>query len=232
MPIDREKQLIFVHIPKVAGTSIEKAFNMYGDHFNSSFENAFGQYSHENETYALQHISIFQLEKLGILQGDKLKKFYSFCFVRNPWDRAVSDFKWHRSVRNKNFKFRAYLKEALNITQQYEKNRTINYTNCHYVPQSWYIYDSEGVKGVDFIGKYESLEKDINFIMTQHKMEEVSLTNSNQGKAIPYVFYFLDIRNIFLISKIYREDIKNFNYTFFKSNALKLFVSRVLKKIG
>ncbi len=53
MPIDNINKFIFIHIPKVAGTSIEKALNIYGNHSEYSFELAFGRYETKKEVFAL-----------------------------------------------------------------------------------------------------------------------------------------------------------------------------------
>ncbi len=231
MPLDRKKKLLFIHIPKVAGTSIEKALGLYGKHFESSLELAFGKYTTNGETYALQHIGYDQYVSLGILEDEEIKSYFSFCFVRNPWDRAVSDYKWQKNIRKRKLTFREFLKESNQIIQKYENSRLINYTNCHYVPQSWYIYDKEGDTNLNFIGKYENLDNDLQSVLKQLDISDFALQSSNQGKMIPYFFYYYDVRNISLVCKMYKEDIKRFNYYFLKSNAARVAIKRVFKKI-
>ncbi len=158
-------------------------------------------------------------------------KYYSFSFVRNPYDRAVSDYKWQKNVRKQNYNFRTYLKNAYKICNQYESSKKINYENCHYVPQTWYLFNEENRSVVDFIGKYENLQADLERVISKLKINSKLLKNENRGKIMPYFFYYWDIRNYFLVKKIYKDDLKNFNYSFFKSNVLRILIKRILSKL-
>nr|WP_321452396.1 sulfotransferase family 2 domain-containing protein [uncultured Carboxylicivirga sp.] len=231
MPVNRTKNFIFIHIPKVAGTSIEQTFGIYGKHSETSLDLAYGKKLIKNEQYSLQHIGYDQFVELGLIDSDEMDNYYTFSFIRNPWDRAVSDYKWQKNIRKRKLSFRKYLKEVETIVNQYSRNRLINCSNCHYVPQSWYIFDTNGITKVNFIGRYENLNKDIEQIQEALGIHKVKLSKSNQGKAIPYYFYYFDLRNIFLIRKIYKEDITRFNYHFFKSNAANIFLKKLLNKI-
>ena len=61
MPISRENNLIFVHIPKNAGTSIQEKFKM---------EQAGGHQT---------------AEQMRTENPQLWKDYSSFCVVRNPW---------------------------------------------------------------------------------------------------------------------------------------------------
>src|SRR4051812_27780147 len=85
---------IFVHIPKCAGTSIEKALMPVSCRC--------GDFSDLTEPMR----SKFWLPGRRGLQHSKLKRyarnfnlsnFFKFAFVRNPWDRAVSQISYLRS---------------------------------------------------------------------------------------------------------------------------------------
>jgi len=231
MPIDRKEKYIFIHIPKVAGTSIEKALGIYGDNFQLSKNKAFGKFKTKTGTFALQHVSLRQLIHFEIISPNEAHDYFSFSFVRNPWDRAVSDFKWQKSLRKQKYSFREYLKKCRQETLENKHSRLITYNNCHYIPQSWYLFDKNGFKQVNFIGKYETLETDFEKVRQRIKILHANLSTHNKGKAVPYFFYYFDFRNIFLVKQIYKEDIKRFNYHFFKSNALKLFLKKIKKRL-
>lgn len=62
-----ERRLLFIHINKTGGVSIERALGIQGDR---------------------QHHTIQQCEQL--LNPSEWERTFKFCFVRNPWDKMVS----------------------------------------------------------------------------------------------------------------------------------------------
>ena len=95
MPIDRKLGLLFVHIPKTAGTSIEELLGVRGDWRCENVEICFGliQSSHllkENfSSNFLQHLTYAELKRL-LAQG--LEGLLPFAVVRDPWTRLLSSF--------------------------------------------------------------------------------------------------------------------------------------------
>lgn len=230
MPFDKKNKFIFIHIPKVAGTSIEKHLGIYSKDNKYATKLGFGKFKTDNEVYSLQHVSLEQLLELNLLTQYEVDHFFKFSFVRNPWDRAVSGYKWQKRVLKKKNSFREYLLLCNKHSKINKDKKLINLENCHFVPQSWYIFDKNDCLLVDFVGKYEQLQVDMNFVLDKLNIEIRELSNENKGSSLPYFFYYFDIRNIFLVKKIYYEDIVNFNYRFFESNSLKLFYNRILHK--
>ncbi|WP_417698442.1 sulfotransferase family 2 domain-containing protein, partial [Psychromonas sp.] len=63
----RKYKCIFIHIPKTAGTSI--LMTLIG------------------KDSLKDHSNYYDFKRINSV---KFKKYYKFCFVRNPYDRAVS----------------------------------------------------------------------------------------------------------------------------------------------
>jgi hypothetical protein len=81
---------VFVHVPRCAGTSIEQ-FLSPNTHPTSLNYRHFTGWDNERKIW-LQHASMQQINDL--YAGD-LNGYFKFGFVRNPWDRSVSDYRWH-----------------------------------------------------------------------------------------------------------------------------------------
>ena len=93
MPHFPEYNLLFIHIPKTGGTSYEEymldktTIRLWGSK-NIFPDSNLNKISLQHQTYQ----TVYQYrELLGIEFNDKLKKL---AFVRNPYDRIVSDILW------------------------------------------------------------------------------------------------------------------------------------------
>ena len=98
--IDHDIKCIFIHIPRTAGSSISTALTQRkkeGERF-------------ENRARVKQdkiHFTVEQAQKkFGLKVWDE---YLTFAFVRNPWDRLVSQYQWRvakgeRDVAKRDFK--------------------------------------------------------------------------------------------------------------------------------
>ena len=96
MPIDRARKLLFVHIPKTAGTSVEELLELRGPWQKENINTCFGLIQssfllEENfRSNFLQHLS---LAELSSLLGIDLQGCVPFAVVRDPWERLISSFR-------------------------------------------------------------------------------------------------------------------------------------------
>lgn len=81
-------KFIFVHIPKTAGTSIGNALTTVMPRFGYGSITPAGTDKH-------QHV----LDLIGL---QKSEDYFKFAFVRNPWDRHVSNY-FHQRKKNTSF---------------------------------------------------------------------------------------------------------------------------------
>ncbi len=100
MPIDRERGLAFIHIPKTAGTAIEQALGLHGDWRLEDRQHCFGRIRTEDllqrryATNFLQHLSSLELQALLVDEGvPHWQQWWWFTVVRHPWTRLVSAFR-------------------------------------------------------------------------------------------------------------------------------------------
>ena len=84
--ISHKHKFIFIHIPKTAGTSIEQALR------DETCQLLPGEWAAGRGLHApLNHLTLQELVDYGILTPAQLKSYFKFCFVRNPWDRLISE---------------------------------------------------------------------------------------------------------------------------------------------
>ena len=86
MFINHKHKFIFIHIPKNAGTSIRNSFNING-------------YDKQVVSKRYPHSTCSEIKKYC---GDEIwNSYYKFSFVRNPFDRLVSFYHFHKSDQYK-----------------------------------------------------------------------------------------------------------------------------------
>ena len=96
MPFDRQRRLVFLHIPKTAGTSIEQTLGLYGPWDQENQATGFGLIESRDllarhlSSNFLQHLTLPEVEQLfpEALHGAEL-----FTVVRDPWSRLLSSFR-------------------------------------------------------------------------------------------------------------------------------------------
>jgi hypothetical protein len=203
MAINHKKKLIFIHIPKTAGTSIYKSLGVE----DISYQNKFlGHRSIEN--YKEQYKDYWNI-------------YLKFTVVRDPIDRFISAYKfarmresfWHSDNSNKLPKNEYYeICNSLDINQYILDlyNTPENHTILT-LPQIFFIENKYKKIEVDYIAKYENLDNDLKNIgvnlterlnvSTINNINSIQLTK--KSKKILYEMYEIDY-NFF-----YNENSKN-----------------------
>jgi len=204
--INKTKKFVFVHIPKCGGSSITKCdnFNCWRGNSHATLEN-YHNYIFNSNSY----------------------KYYSI--VRNPWSRMLSVYTyWEqmrpdhqhyfwdkdacRKIQDNNMSFKDFLIKVSEPQTYFYQTQKPDVEMPHLKTQ----YSFLSVKGelkMDFVGKIESLQEDFNFICKDIGIPKQDLPHVNKSNHRHYTEYYDDeTRDI--ISKVYRDDIKHFNYKF------------------
>ena len=209
--ISYELKCIFIHIPKCGGSSIERTLwprpedrkeaNLYGGFIS--------KYLNKYQTGGLQHLLASQVrEEVGM---NVFETFYKFAFVRNPWDRVVSQFAYMQQRpdlmdyvgMSQETEFKAYLE----LIQQKE--------HVQWMPQHRFLLDEDGTLLVDQIGRLESLRTDFSSILAKLNLNKsAQLTHANRSDRQPIEKYYNDRETVEIVANIYSEDIKLFGYCF------------------
>ena len=211
----KDLQCVFVHIPKVAGQSIEGFFStLLGVNREMLLlqDNRDPQLGPEQ----LSHLTAAEYVKFGHMTPEEFRSYYKFSFVRNPWKRLASEYIWRRYIDK--FQFKDFVfKNFPNPDDYCDAYR-------HVLPQYDFLYDSQGNLLVDFVGKFENLQADFNLVCQKLGIEETKLPhrNSNKQNKIlkgykqeykPYLEYYDEETKEF-VAEIYKNDIKTFGYSF------------------
>jgi len=189
---------IFIHVPKTGGTSIENFFGRVWD----------------PEISKIEDYSIMLGPSLNHCFYDKILEhhpqaptYFSFSFVRNPWARAVSHYRWFKLWRDeiKKISFKEFLILISNSDFEYKH---------HVRPQSDFIVDSDGNQILDFVGRFESLQEDFNHVCGKLGLKDSRLSHVNKSGNLSVYHDFYDKESKLLVAKKYAEDIERFKYTF------------------
>lgn len=213
--IFRESQrFIFVHIPKTGGTSIEATLSQYflGKNLPELTVNEACQYALPKRGTGLQHLKLFQYEKRYNVHSDE---FFSFAFVRNPWDLVASEIRYFQKYEQVTFNRPTFLENVRIL---------VNYKGAlwghDFSPQYNYLRNKKGRFGVSFLGRFETLQTDFDKVsaclgIEARKLPEVFTTSHGH----PHYSQIYDDESRELVSKHFALDIEAFNYLFEESPA-------------
>jgi len=199
--ISHKHKFIFVHIPKCAGVSIE--FSLNGS--------AHIEWDEHNKIW-VQHATVEQIKKFYC---QNYEDYFSFTFIRNPWDRAVSDYFWIKKALNIEDSFKNYLLLDNNFNVPNLRYPHLNEAGRgdHILAQSDFILNSNGDRIVDFIGRFENLQEDFNIVCDKIGIAQKQLPHRNKSKHKHYTEYY-DDETKEIVSEKYAKDIEYFGYEF------------------
>ena len=217
MFFSRKMDVLFVWIPKAAGSSIYRALknsrykcrrllNKEKDgiiHFPyTDFDN--------KGAVTFAHTSIDALFDKDIIHKDFFENAFKFCFVRNPWDRLVSLF-FYREFHKKYDSFQQFCLDFKD--KEIEPIGLYNSRlNSQFNDQLSWIIGKNGRLLVDFIGRYERLEDDFRKICRIISIRK-SLPHRNATRHAHYREYY-NAESIEIVRKRYSRDIEYFGYDF------------------
>lgn len=198
MAISHDKKLIFIHIPKCAGTSIISFLNMeMQGHFTAH------KYVCEQPPHPLFSTS----------------NYLKFTIVRNPWDRVVSSYEYakmlnsyYHSENNLHPDFNLIHNLTFEETLLKLKSNPELFKHPSWFPQYHWVCDYENVVLVDKIFKLENLDDEFNSFLKKYGYTE-TLPKLNGSNRNQYTSYYNE-QTISLVSDIYQNDIKIFNYKY------------------
>ena len=164
--INSSRKFIFVHIPKCGGTSIthelaelttwrdlELGSTNYGEKLHAIMGPRFGLYKHSRAS-----------EIASVVGQQSWNRYFTFTFVRNPFHRAVSSYKYFR-MHSYTYRFIEPIKSFSEFVLWPDWGRVG--PDRILQPQHHWLSGpaSEGRPIVDFVGKLENYREDLKRIV-------------------------------------------------------------------
>jgi hypothetical protein len=194
-PCFESTKSIFIHVPKAAGTSIARA--IYG--MNVGHRKAIDYYDVSNK---------------------KFDAHFSFAFVRNPWDRAVSAYNFVKQNGTgyvqplPNSIYQSELFDSFErFVLQWLVNADLSKVDVVFEPQYKYICDRNNNIIVDHIGTVENMKSSILFLQKKLNVE-IKIANLNQSTRKKDFRSYYNEETKKVIAELYKKDITLFNYSF------------------
>jgi hypothetical protein len=180
---------IFVHINKTAGTSVGRAVGLPVKH----------------------HLTAREIIRL--VGRAKWLGAWKFTFVRNPWDRAASLYKYRRmkdktGIASNHVSFAEWVSRVFTneADPHYHDNPRSFQTQCEW------LKDEQGAISIDFIGRFENINRDFEQI-AERIAPGTRLPFLNASRSDCYRDYY-NTATRKTVANWFAEDIDYFDYRF------------------
>lgn len=201
--ICHRRKVIFVHLRRTAGNSIEAAlggillFDRWfrrTDTWDNGLHRGRSWYKRDRRGHRI-HATAAEIRSLYPREFDR---YFRFTIVRNPWEQTASLYGRLHPHDARFAGFRDWLR-------RFDLDRGT-------VPQAS-LFDDDGRCLVDFIGRFERLQEDFAAACGRAGMPRCALprTNSGTGLALAEVY---DDESRERVERLYAADIARFGYTF------------------
>lgn len=219
--VSLSRRFVFIHLAKTAGTSVTDLLLPYVDSplLSSKFLRnglhiagewtGLDWFRHTGRYILPLHATGDQLtQRFADLD---LTRFYRFTIVRNPWDRLVSLYTFNRLPRKRVTSGSRYrLVNRLDfgdfVAHVCRQPQVQNQVDCLFL-------DAAGRPDMDFIGRLEHLEGDMNQILRRLEIPSSVIPERNRTSHAHYRDYY-DARTRALVEAAYARDIEAFGYGF------------------
>lgn len=207
MLISYRHTFLFIHVYKVAGTSVRDALEPYADKAPLPAR-ALKRYlkvnlPHHRWRVFPHHIRASQVQAL--IPPAIYNSFFKFAFVRNPWDWQVSLYHFMQQYeRHKQLE----VARRLHTFEDYLHWRVSE--DLHL--QQEFVTDASGKLIVDYVGRLETIGADFAQICRTIGID-AQLKHMRKSAHKDYRSYYTD-RTAALVEQHFKQDIERFGYTF------------------
>ncbi len=199
--ISHDHRCILVHIERTGGTSVELTLT--------------GVDWWERETQDQKHLTALDsIERYGRETWDR---YFTFGFVRNPWDLVVSSYVFFQSRKETGIGFRDFVLSSVTPWRMRRKFRG-PWTHARWwrefgKNQLDWLSDADGTPLVDFVGRFERLQGDFDEVCVRIGIPSRPLVHEGRMTRRPYAEYY-DGETREAVAQRFRRDIERFGYEF------------------
>ena len=186
--ISHTHNFIFIHIPKTGGSSVDSVLKKYVRRF------VLHEYLYPNVVHKAE-------KRNGFLN------YFSFCFVRNPWDKIVSQYHFNRDK----FGFSDATFEE--YVCAFDAGKRISWFNYDFL--SW-MTDKQGNMLIDFVGRFENLQNDFDYACEKIGIPKKKLPHMVKSENRKHYTEYYNEKTKSIIANKYAKDIEYFGYKFGK----------------
>ena len=210
MILSHSQKFIFVHLYKTGGTSIRRCLEKYDAAYKIRHwaKSKLTSKPVFNSPVADKHATARTIrETIG---ADLYDRYFSFCFVRNPWAWQVS--LYHYILKNPSHAQHQQFKDF----QSFD-NYIVWRCNGNVQLQKDYLVDKQGQQIVKFIGRMENIQQDFKAICEKVGLDSLCLPHLNQSAAQnnPNSYRaFYNPKNQTMLAEAFQADIEFLQYDF------------------
>jgi chondroitin 4-sulfotransferase 11 len=206
MLISHRLGCIFVHVPKTAGSSMDRWLQS----LDPSADRILPDVAATHVPAKGKHM--FASDLRGGLPSGLWSDYFKFGFVRNPFDRLVSWY--HMCLQRPDEDYRRYV---LAITSGFDDfvakcDRFAGRAAMIGFNQVDHLCDADGAPLVDFIGRFENLAEDLATVMDALGASG-ELPRFNESHHRDYRVYF-DGPTVAAAARRFGRDLERFGYEF------------------
>lgn len=209
--ISHQRGAIFTAIPKTGSSSICKALQVENFCLH-----------HECRSDHM-HVKGLRQKNIFLEHWNDYDSYFKFTFVRDPWDRCLSAYKWYstpsgrRALGNKGelydtrvVSFSKFIRDYVTIPAMSAPRE--GYFQKMDLQVNW-ILDSSGKTIPDFVGRFENLQHDFDIVCDKIGVPRKKLPHLNKTDHKHYTECY-DEETKQIVAELYAKDIEFFGYEF------------------
>lgn len=208
MLLSIEKKFLFVHVPKTGGTSVARALDPWVEHPPLTKWNKLLSRFHLQRDPAKVRLRVHGslADAYQALPREFADQLYTFAFVRNPWDRLVSEYSFvlARDNHPRHTEVKALPDFYSYLVYEHERGRGRS--------QSRMLAAPAGRPAINFVGRFENLADDFAHACKQIDVD-ASLPHLNKTKHRDFRDFY-DIKSRDYVAENWSEEIDEFGYDF------------------
>jgi hypothetical protein len=191
MPLYKQLNLLFIHIPKNGGSTVENFLTKKNKGIDLWMDK-----NKLNLNHSEQHCTYKELEEKNFIKD----QYSIFTIIRNPVDRVISEFNWFNKVRKDKYAdFNKFLDDFLN-KENFKKFDNHNLSNLDY------LLDKDG-NIPEKIKIFKFFDKDnLSLFLNDGDIKKKHDNKTNK------IFNNINEEQKSRILEFYKDDIETFNF--------------------